>query len=80
MAGGTAPCVLNAADEVAVAAFLDGRLPFTGIAEVIARGARAHPAPTPVAHFERAVRVRPRGARACAAELVSSRRNGVSAR
>ena len=26
-AGGTAPCVLNAADEVAVAAFLDGRHP-----------------------------------------------------
>ena len=26
MAGGTAPCVLNAADEVAVAAFLDGRI------------------------------------------------------
>ncbi len=26
-AGGTAPCVLNAADEVAVAAFLDGRIP-----------------------------------------------------
>ena len=25
-AGGTAPCVLNAADEVAVAAFLDGRI------------------------------------------------------
>ena len=25
-AGGTAPCALNAADEVAVAAFLDGRL------------------------------------------------------
>src|SRR5205814_1939612 len=36
-AGGTAPCVLNAADEVAVAAFLDGELPFTGIAEVVAR-------------------------------------------
>jgi 1-deoxy-D-xylulose-5-phosphate reductoisomerase len=33
--GGTAPCVLNAADEVAVAAFLDGRLPFLGIAEVV---------------------------------------------
>ena len=29
-AGGTAPCVLNAADEVAVAAFLDGRIRFTG--------------------------------------------------
>lgn len=33
--GGTAPCVLNAANEVAVAAFLDGRLPFLGIAEVV---------------------------------------------
>ncbi|HEX3691876.1 MAG TPA: 1-deoxy-D-xylulose-5-phosphate reductoisomerase [Solirubrobacteraceae bacterium] len=36
-AGGTAPCVLNAANEVAVHAFLAGRLPFLGIAEVIAR-------------------------------------------
>jgi len=36
-AGGTAPCVLNAANEVAVHAFLDGRLPFLGIAEVIER-------------------------------------------
>jgi 1-deoxy-D-xylulose-5-phosphate reductoisomerase len=35
--GGTAPCVLNAANEVAVHAFLDGRLPFLGIAEVIER-------------------------------------------
>ena len=35
--GGTAPCVLNAADEVAVGAFLEGRIPFTGIAEVIDR-------------------------------------------
>jgi 1-deoxy-D-xylulose-5-phosphate reductoisomerase len=34
-AGGTAPCVLNAADEVAVAAFLAGRLPFLGIPEVV---------------------------------------------
>jgi 1-deoxy-D-xylulose-5-phosphate reductoisomerase len=34
--GGTACAVLNAANEVAVAAFLDGRLPFTGIARVIA--------------------------------------------
>ncbi|HUB72490.1 MAG TPA: 1-deoxy-D-xylulose-5-phosphate reductoisomerase [Solirubrobacteraceae bacterium] len=36
-AGGTAPCVLNAANEVAVHAFLAGRLPFLGIAEVIER-------------------------------------------
>lgn len=33
--GGAMPCALNAADEIAVAAFLDGRLPFPGIAEVI---------------------------------------------
>ena len=36
-AGGTAPCVLNAANETAVHAFLDRRLPFLGIAEVIER-------------------------------------------
>jgi 1-deoxy-D-xylulose-5-phosphate reductoisomerase len=34
--GGTFPCAFNAANEVAVAAFLDGRLPFLGIAEVVA--------------------------------------------
>jgi 1-deoxy-D-xylulose-5-phosphate reductoisomerase len=34
--GGTAPCVFNAANEVAVAAFLDGRLPFLAIGEVVA--------------------------------------------
>ncbi len=33
--GGVAPAVLNAANEVAVQAFLDGRLGFTGIARVI---------------------------------------------
>ncbi|HEX5251719.1 MAG TPA: 1-deoxy-D-xylulose-5-phosphate reductoisomerase, partial [Gaiellales bacterium] len=35
LAGGTAPCGLNAANEVAVAAFLAGRIEFTRIAEVI---------------------------------------------
>jgi 1-deoxy-D-xylulose-5-phosphate reductoisomerase len=35
--GGSAPAVLNAADEVAVEAFLSGRLGFTGIYEVISR-------------------------------------------
>jgi 1-deoxy-D-xylulose-5-phosphate reductoisomerase len=35
VAGGTAPCVLNAANEVAVHAFLSGALGFTGIAAVI---------------------------------------------
>ncbi|RKT60678.1 1-deoxy-D-xylulose 5-phosphate reductoisomerase [Azonexus fungiphilus] len=33
-AGGTAPAILNAANEVAVAAFLEGRLPFLGIARL----------------------------------------------
>ena len=36
-AGRTMPCVLNAANEVAVATFLDGRLPFLGIPEVVER-------------------------------------------
>ncbi|HYL67820.1 MAG TPA: 1-deoxy-D-xylulose-5-phosphate reductoisomerase [Candidatus Limnocylindria bacterium] len=35
--GGAWPCALNAADEIAVAAFLERRLPFTGIAAVIER-------------------------------------------
>ena len=33
--GGTYPCVYNAANEVAVAAFLEGRLPFLGIAAAV---------------------------------------------
>lgn len=35
VAGGNAPVVLNAVNEVAVAAFLDGKLSFTAIAEVV---------------------------------------------
>ena len=34
-AGGAAPCVLNAANEIAVAAFLAGKLPFTRIAVMV---------------------------------------------
>jgi len=49
--GGTAPCVLNAADEVAVEAFLAGRIPFTGIPEVIDRTLEAIPG-APVRNFE----------------------------
>lgn len=40
--GGTAPAVFNAANEVAVAAFLAGDLPFPGIAEMIERVLAAH--------------------------------------
>ncbi|HEX7293859.1 MAG TPA: 1-deoxy-D-xylulose-5-phosphate reductoisomerase, partial [Solirubrobacterales bacterium] len=50
-AGGTAPCVLNAADEVAVAAFLEGRIEFTAIAAVIERVLAEMPAQQPT-HFE----------------------------
>jgi 1-deoxy-D-xylulose-5-phosphate reductoisomerase len=49
--GGTAPCVLNAADEVAVEAFLAGRIPFSGIPEVIERTLEAIPG-GPVRHFD----------------------------
>ena len=37
LAGGISPCVLNAADEVAVGAFLDGRISFADIAALIER-------------------------------------------
>src|SRR6476659_3729821 len=50
-AGGTAPCVLNAADEVAVAAFLEGRIEFTAIAAAIEAVLEQMPA-VPVTHFE----------------------------
>ncbi len=43
--GGTAPAVLNAANEEAVAAFLAGRLRFPGIAEVVRQVLRDHQVP-----------------------------------
>src|SRR5829696_1742755 len=49
-AGGTAPCVLNAADEVAVHAFLNGDLPFTGIPRVVEDTLEAVP-PQPLRDF-----------------------------
>jgi 1-deoxy-D-xylulose-5-phosphate reductoisomerase len=39
---GTAPAVFNAANEEAVAAFLDGRLPFVGIVDLVAEVLGAH--------------------------------------
>ncbi len=50
-AGGTAPCVLNAADEVAVAAFLEGKIGFEAIGGAIGRVLEEMPA-MPVTHFE----------------------------
>jgi 1-deoxy-D-xylulose-5-phosphate reductoisomerase len=41
-AGRSFPIVLNAANEIGVAAFLDGELPFTGIPRLIERALEAH--------------------------------------
>ena len=73
-AGGTAPCVLNAADEVAVAAFLDGRIPFTAIAEVVERDPRGAAGRAAGDALRGPVRRRRRGARA--APRARSRRGG----
>ena len=70
IAGGTAPCVLNAANEVAVYAFLHGKLGFLGIAAVI-EGTLARLPATPVRAFE-SLYDADREARAVAAELVEA--------
>ncbi len=49
--GGTAPCVLNAANEIAVHAFLEGRLRFLEIPAVI-EAALEELAGEPVSSFE----------------------------
>jgi 1-deoxy-D-xylulose-5-phosphate reductoisomerase len=68
-AGGTGPCVLNAANEVAVHAFLQGRLGFLGIPAVIEEALERLPA-GPVRAFESLYEA-DREARAVAAELVA---------
>jgi 1-deoxy-D-xylulose-5-phosphate reductoisomerase len=68
-AGGTAPCVLNAANEIAVHAFLDGRLGFLGIAAVVEATLERLPA-APVRAFESLYEA-DRGAREVAAGLVA---------
>ncbi|MBI4898822.1 MAG: 1-deoxy-D-xylulose-5-phosphate reductoisomerase [Actinobacteria bacterium] len=49
-AGGSAPCVMNAANEVAVEAFLRGEIPFNGIPALIERTLETVAAP-PIGHF-----------------------------
>jgi 1-deoxy-D-xylulose-5-phosphate reductoisomerase len=70
VAGGTAPCVLNAANEVAVHAFLRGGLSYLGIAAVIERTLEALPAAR-VRAFESLYEA-DREARALAARLVEA--------
>jgi 1-deoxy-D-xylulose-5-phosphate reductoisomerase len=71
IAGGTAPCVLNAANEVAVHAFMEGRLSFLGIPAVIETALERLPA-GPVRAFESLYEA-DREARAVAAELIAVR-------
>ena len=70
-AGGTAPCVLNAANEIAVHAFLEGRLPFLGIAAVIEETLERLPA-APVRAFD-SLYDADAAARQTAAELADER-------
>jgi 1-deoxy-D-xylulose-5-phosphate reductoisomerase len=70
VAGGTAPCVLNAANEIAVHAFLGGRLGFMGIPEVIERTLERIPAAR--VHAFDALYEADAEARAVASELVGA--------
>ena len=67
-AGGTAPAVLNAANEVAVAAFLDGKIAFLAIPRLIERVLAALPT-VPVRALDD-VLAADEAARAAAAELM----------
>ena len=69
-AGGTAPCVLNAANEVAVCAFVAEKLSFLGIAAVIEGALERLPA-APVRAFESLYEA-DREARVVAGELVEA--------
>jgi 1-deoxy-D-xylulose-5-phosphate reductoisomerase len=76
--GGSHPAVLNAANEEAVSRFLEGRIPFTAIAETIAEVMQAHP--TTALHALEDVLAADVWARARAREHMNSRaRIGASA-
>jgi 1-deoxy-D-xylulose-5-phosphate reductoisomerase len=75
--GGALPCALNAADEESVAAFLDGRLAFTGIAKVIERVLERMPK-VPLRTMADVLDA-DREARRMAQEEISKRRNEMDA-
>jgi 1-deoxy-D-xylulose-5-phosphate reductoisomerase len=72
---GTAPCALNAANEVAVSAFLEGRIPFTGIPNIVG-GVLEAVSPSQPTHFED-LYAADAAAREAAARLVE-RANGTA--
>ncbi|MFZ5449693.1 MAG: 1-deoxy-D-xylulose-5-phosphate reductoisomerase [Thermodesulfobacteriota bacterium] len=69
--GGTMPAVLNAANEMAVAAFLQGRLKFMGIPETVEAAMNAHE-PQPLESLEQILTVN-RWARDYAHDLIRQR-------
>jgi 1-deoxy-D-xylulose-5-phosphate reductoisomerase len=71
LAGGTAPCTLNAANEIAVHAFLGGRLRFLDIASVIEESLAELPA-RPVHSFDSLIEADAE-ARRTAAALIEAR-------
>jgi 1-deoxy-D-xylulose-5-phosphate reductoisomerase len=71
VAGGTAPCTLNAANEVAVHSFLSGQLPFVEIAAVIEETLTRLPA-SPVHSFD-TLSEADAAARALAGDAIRSR-------
>ncbi len=70
-AGGTAPAALSAANEVAVEGFLQGRLAFLQIPELVAAALESH-APLPVENLDRVLEA-DRWARAFAREWIARR-------
>ncbi len=74
-AGGSATCTLNAADEVAVEAFLGGEISYPGIAEVVAETLERAPAREPES-VEEVLEI-DRQSRAAARQIVTERRKGA---
>ena len=74
-AGGKAPIALNAADEIAVAAFLEGSIPFMGIPRTIEQVLTLTSGPRPSSIHE--VLQADLAARECAREVIARQTTGV---
>src|SRR6202789_1861006 len=74
-AGGKACIALNAADEIAVATFLEGRIPFLGIPGTIEQVLKLTSGPRPASILE--VLEADLAARQCAREVIASQSTGV---
>jgi 1-deoxy-D-xylulose-5-phosphate reductoisomerase len=75
--GGSAPCTLNAADEIAVEAFLEERISFPQIAELVEETLNAMPSRT-TGSIEEVLEI-DREARAIARRLAAKRTERVTA-